>query len=100
MKVINTNHFRLPGNEHMIHLASIQDSLREFILMIDTKTSKAYIEEVVLESKDFSKDIWANLKFIEDDNLAHDLASFCEDKKLIDMKKVQEYLIDQQLVMF
>ena len=51
------------------------------------QAGKCYIEEVVLESKDFSKDVFANCKFIADDNLAFDLAKFAEEQGLTDMKK-------------
>ena len=54
-----------------------------------------YIEEVVLTSVDFSKDVYANCKFIDDDNLAYDLAKFVEDKQLVDTKKIAEELIDR-----
>jgi hypothetical protein len=87
--------FLLPGNAHMLHLASIGYGMREFIVMLNRNTHKVYIEEVVLETKDFSKDVWANLKFIEDDSLANDLAAFCEEKGVIDMKKVTDQLITQ-----
>lgn len=78
----------------MLHLSTIGYSLQEFILMLDINQNKIYIEEVVLESKDLSKDVWANFKFIEDDALAEDIYRFCEDRKLIDMKRVQETIID------
>lgn len=93
-KVKDSNIFKLPNNPHMLHLATISYSLREFVAMTDIRTGKTYIEEVVLESKDFQKDVWANFKFIEDDILAFEIAKFCEDKKLIDMKRVTEILID------
>lgn len=92
----DTNVFPLPGNNHMLHIATISYGLREFVGMLDRRTQKFYIEEVVLESKDLQKDIWANFKFIEDDNLAYDLAKFCEEKKVLDMKKLQERLIDER----
>lgn len=90
--VKNTDMFLLPGNPHMLHIATIGYGLREFIVMLDRNTQKMYIEEVVLETKDFSNDVWANMKFIQDDELAFDLAKFAEDKKLIDMKRIQETL--------
>lgn len=98
--VKNTNYFLLPGNPHMVHIATIGYGLREFVAMLDRTTQKFYIEEVVLESKDFQKDVWANFKFIDDDSLAIDLAKFCEDKKLLDMKRIQEVLIDQGKTLF
>jgi hypothetical protein len=96
-KITNTDYFYLPNNPHMLHLATISYSLREFILMLDVTQNKIYIEEVVLVSVDYSKDVWANFKFIEDDSLAEDLYKFCEDKKLIDMKRVQETILDRRL---
>lgn len=89
--VKDTNLFYLPGNKHMIHIASLGRGLHEYIVMLDTRTEKMYIEEVVLESKNFSDDVWANLKFIDDDNLAFDLAKFCELKKIIDMERIQAF---------
>jgi hypothetical protein len=88
--VKDSNLFKLPNNPHMMHLATISYGLREFIVMAcieGNHKGKCYIEEVVLESRDFSKDVWANCKFISDDNLAFDLAKFAEDKGLTDMKK-------------
>ena len=94
-KVIDSNLFLLPGNPHMLHLGTISYGLREFIAMVCIKNppllngnnyvGKCYIEEVVLESKDFSKDVYANCKFIEDNNLANDLARFAEEKGLLNV---------------
>lgn len=96
-KLKNSNLFQLPGNAHMLHIATIGYGLREFIFMLDVLTQKMYIEEVVLETKDFANDVWANMKFIEDDNLAHDLAKFAEDKKITDMKRIQNYLYEMKV---
>lgn len=78
----------------MLHIATISSSLREFILMLDRRTAKMYIEEVVLEGKDFDKDVWANFKFIQDDNLANDISEFCSELGLRDIKKITEICID------
>lgn len=89
-KVKDSNLFLVPGNPHMLHLATIGYGLREFIVMSciqGPQSGRCYIEEVVLESKDFDKDVWANCKFIQDDNLAFDLAKFVEEQGLTDMKK-------------
>jgi hypothetical protein len=94
----DTNVFPLPGNPHMLHIATISYGLREFVGMLDRTTQKFYIEEVVLHHQDFSKDVWANFKFIDDDALAFDLAKFCEEKKVLDMKNLQERLIDEQRI--
>ena len=92
-KIKDSNLFLLPGNPHILHIATITRGMQEYIVMLDLNTQKMYIEEVVLETKDFTKDVWANMKFIEDDELAFDLAKFAEDKKLIDMKRIHEYLV-------
>jgi hypothetical protein len=93
-KLVDTNLFYLPGNPHMLHIASIRGGLREFIMMLDVNTQYIYIEECVLTSVDFQKDVWANLKFIEDDNLAYDLAKFCEENKVQDMGRITNYIMD------
>lgn len=93
MKVTDSNVFALPGNPHMFHLATVKMGFREFIGMIDTRTQKVYVEEVVLESTDFQKDVWANLKFISDDILAFDLAKFLESRGLLSMHRVNEVLL-------
>lgn len=92
-KVKDSNLFLIPGNPHILHIATISYGLREFIFMLDYTTQKMYIEEVVLETTDFEEDVWANMKFIDDDNLAFDLAKFAEEQKLTDMKRIQNYLI-------
>ena len=82
--------FKLPNNPHLIHLATIMYGLREFIVMIcrgPLCEGKVYIEEVVLTSVDYQKDVFANLKFIDEDNLAFDLAKFADSKGLLDMEK-------------
>ena len=98
-KLKNSNIFRLPGNPHMLHLGTIEYGLREFILMLGTEgpaRSKFYIEEVVLESVDFDKDVFAHCKFIDDDKLANDLAEFADEQGLRDMKKIVDQLIDME----
>lgn len=85
----DSNIFPLPNNKHMLHLATIGYGLREFIVMtcvMGPHKGKTYIEEVVLNGTSIKDDVWANLKFIQDDNLAFDLAKYAEDTKLTDMK--------------
>ena len=96
-KLKNSNIFPLPGNPHMLHLGTIGYSLREFILMLGIAgpaRGKFYIEEIVLESIDFAKDVYASCKFIDDDELAKDLAEFADEHGLRDMKKISDKLID------
>jgi len=86
----NKNIFPMPGNQHLIHLATIGYGLREFVVMVGVRgeiKGKAYIEEAVLNTVNYKEDVFANLKFIDDDNLANDLAQWVMDKNLLDMKE-------------
>ena len=77
----------------MLHIGTIGYGLREFIAMLciaGPKQGSFYIEEVVLNTVDFTNDVFANLKFIDDDNLAIDLAAFVEEKNLRDMSRIAE----------
>lgn len=81
--------FHLPNNPHMLHLGTISYGLREFIVMTCIRgehVGKTFIEEVVLSSIDYSKDVFASCKFVSDDNLANDLAAFANEKGLLDIK--------------
>lgn len=96
-RVKNSNQFPLPGNPHMLHLGTIGYGLREFLVMVCTHGSykgNCYIEEVVLNTIDFDEDVYANCKFIDDENLAQDLAAFVEEQGLTDIKKQANELID------
>ena len=92
MKIKNSDIFQIPNNPHMIHLGTIEYGLREFLVMMciapGEHQGKTYIEEVVLNTVDWTSDVFANLKFVEDDNLAEDLAKFAMDKKLLDTERV------------
>ena|SRR3972149_9622561 len=97
-KVKDSNLFQVPNNPHLLHLATIGYGLREFIVVAcisGEHLGKCFIEEVVLENIDFCKDVFANCKFIKDDNLAFDLAKFAEEKGLTDMRKRFNELGDQ-----
>jgi hypothetical protein len=76
-------------------MATIGMGLREFIVMVDRRTQKAYIEEAVVTSISFEEDVTAHCKFIEDDNLAADLAAYVEENGLLDMKKIVNTLMDR-----
>lgn len=98
-KLKNSNLFLVPNNPHMLHVATIEDGFREYIAMLcisGLHKGKFYIEEVVLNTVDYSSDVFANCKFIEDDQLANDLAAFLEEKGLSDMKRITDTLIDTQ----
>lgn len=93
----NSNIFPLPGNPHMLHLGTIGYGLREFIAMLciaGPKAGNLYIEEVVLNTVDFTSDVFANCKFIDDDNLAADLAEYVDEQGLRDVKKITDVIID------
>lgn len=90
--------FLVPGNTHMLHLGTIAYGLREFIVMAclyGESRGKCYIEEVVLNTVDWSKDVFANCKFIDDDNLAFDLAKYAEEEGVTDMQARFEELRQQ-----
>ena len=51
-----------------MHMATIGYGFREFIVMVGIGNEikgKAYIEEAVLTTVNYSEDVFANLKFIE-----------------------------------
>lgn len=100
-KVKDSNLFLMPGNPHMMHLATVVDGLREYVVMTcinGPHKGKTYIEEVVLNTVDWTNDVFANLKFIADDNLAFDLAKFVEEKGLSDIGKRTNELGDRGLL--
>lgn len=96
LRVKNSEIFPMPGgNSHMLHLGTISKGMREFCVMYcvsGPKAGKLYIEEVVVTSVDYSKDVYAHSKFINDDDLARELAFFAEQKGLTDMVKIANRL--------
>ena len=60
-----------------MHLATVHDNFREFMCFIDKQTQKVYIEEIS----------GGSLQFIEDDQLAHELAAFLTMHKVLDVTK-------------
>lgn len=76
MKLLNTNRFYLSGtNNRFIHIATIEDGLREYLAFFDSIEKKLYIEAISA----------SGLTFIDDDKLAEDLASFLFHKKVTDL---------------
>jgi hypothetical protein len=94
-KIKNSEIFPMPGNPHLLHLGTIEYGLREFVVMLHIANQSCYIEEVVLNNVDFSSDVFAGLKFIDDDSLANDLAKFAEEKGIIDIPKRIQELVDR-----
>ena len=95
-KLINSDLFLLPNNPHMIHLGTISKGLQEYIVMLcirGPKSGNVYIEETVLNTVDFSKDVFANLKYIQDEALVNDLAAFAREKGLLNIERVMERVL-------
>ena len=106
-KLKNTNKFPMPGGyptplgDYFYHLATIQDSLKEYICFIcieGPNQGKAYIEEVVLVSNSNNLQVSANLKQIDDDNLISDLSAFLLENGILDMGTQYNEMIDQGLI--
>jgi hypothetical protein len=77
MKLINTNRFYLKGtNNQFLHIATVQDGLHEYMAFYDCINKKLYLESI-----DGGK-----LEYIEDDQLAKDLADFLFDKNITNLK--------------
>lgn len=79
----------------LLHLGTIEYGLREFVVMLSPSDAKIYIEEVVLNTVDFSNDVFANCKHVDDDNLFNDLSMFAQEKGLTDMARLANRLIEQ-----
>jgi len=95
-KLKNSNIFPMPNSRgRLLHLGTIEYGLREFVVMLSPPDGRIYIEEVVLNTVDFSNDVFANCKHINDDNLFNDLSMFVQEKKLTDMGRIANRLIDQ-----
>jgi len=97
-KVKSSDIFKLPPpNQHMVHLGTIGSGLREFIVLLCVNgehRGKVYIEEVVLTTVDYTTDVFANCKFIEDDALAEDLAAFAAENRLTDHERIMGQLVE------
>jgi hypothetical protein len=77
IKLLDSNRYEMKGtNGRFVHLATMQDGIREYVCMYDLKESKCYIEEIS----------GGQLKFIDDDNVAADLADFLFNKHITDLK--------------
>ena len=78
-KLINSNRFPLPGtNNRFLHLATVQDSIKEYICFVDTRTTQIYIEEITGGAGPF---------FIEDDSVVQDITNFLTEKGTLDISK-------------
>jgi len=66
IKLINSNIFDLPGAPGWVHLATLQNNLREYMCFRDTVSGKIYIEGIT----------GGCLEFLEDDSLAKELYDY------------------------
>ena len=80
----------------MWHLGTVVDGLREYVALVclqGPKKGKVYIEEAVATSVDFSKDIFGNLKFIDDNTVAQEVHAFFKRKGLLEIKERFEHMV-------
>ena len=92
----NSSIFPMPNSKgQLLHLGTIEYSLREFVVMLSPSKGQIFIEEVVLNTVDWAEDVFANCKHIKDDSLFADLSSFSEERGLTDMKRIADTIIDQ-----
>lgn len=92
----NSSIFPMPnGGRQLLHLGTIGYGLREFVVMLSPSKAKIYIEEVVLNTVDWTEDVFANCKHIKDDNLFTDLSNFVTEQKLTDLKRIAETVMGQ-----
>lgn len=77
-RLVDSNIYEMNGTKgRFYHLASVRDSIREYVCLIDKLTSKVYIEECT----------GGHLQFIEDDLLALELTKFLEEKGCLDPRR-------------
>jgi hypothetical protein len=96
--ITDSNVYPIDKNPHMLHICSLQRGLREYWVMLCVQgehKGKCYIEELVPNTSSFKDDIFGNFKFIEDDDLALELAQFAQEHKLIDVAEKAAELADQ-----
>lgn len=78
MKLIDSNRYYLPNTKKQyIHLATVQNQLREYICFAHVPTQKVYIEEVT----------GGQLEFIRDDGLAQGLHDFLTEQRVLDINR-------------
>lgn len=95
----DTNIYPIKSNPHMLHLATVGYGLQEFVAMLcvyGPKANNLYIEELVVNSVDWSNDVFGNFKFIDDNNLANDIAAFLNQHQLISIDKIATILGEQK----
>ena len=77
MKLINTERFYLKGTANRwIHLATVHDSVKEYMCFMDLLTNQTYIEEITGGGGPYR---------IEDDSLAEALTNFLTRKGILNI---------------
>jgi len=77
VKLINTNRFYLPCPQDpkgWLHLATIQDSVREYMCFVETCTQKVFIESIT----------GGSLEFIQDDSKVEEINEFLKFHNILD----------------
>lgn len=78
MKVLDSCRYYLPGQEKKwLHLATVHESIREFMAFANCLTSQVYIEEIT----------GGHLSVIEDESLLEEINNFLVMNKLLLMDK-------------
>jgi hypothetical protein len=77
MKLTDTSRYWMPGQKRFLHLATVHDSIREFVAMFDTQEKNMYTEELT----------GGHLSRIEDDSLAQELNDFLVFNKVLLMDR-------------
>lgn len=88
LRLVDSNLFYLKGTKNkFLHLATIHRGAREFVCFMGIPTRQVYIEEIT----------GGHLKRIEDTGLATELEVFCQSTGIINVERVEEFLIGQAL---
>lgn len=97
----DTNIFPMDSNPHMLHIATVGYGLRDFVCMLCIMGSKAnnlYIEELVPTTNSSVEDIYGNFKFIDDDDLATELAMFLAMHNITSIDKIASILAETKRI--
>ena len=79
MKLISKDRYYLKGTQNQfLHLATVHDSVREYMCFANVVTRQIYIEEITGGG---------GPHFIDDDSLALAIQQFLEDRGVLDMTK-------------
>jgi hypothetical protein len=78
MKITNSNQFPLPNtNKRFVHLATVVDGLREYMMFRDETEARVYLEEFT----------GGQLNMIEDDDTWHNIMQYLVQAGVADVTK-------------